>query len=32
MAVRFRSGGCLISIILSLFLTLVLNLMIRGCS
>ena len=32
MAVKFRTGGCLVSIILSLFLTLVLNLMLRGCS
>jgi hypothetical protein len=32
MAVRFRSSGCLMSIVLSVGLTLVLNLALRGCS
>ena len=30
--VRFRSSGCLISIILSVVLTIVLNLALRGCA
>lgn len=32
MAVRFRTSGCLFSIIASVALTIVLNLMLRGCS
>lgn len=32
MAVRFRSAGCLWSIILSVVLTVVLNLALRGCA
>ncbi len=32
MPIRFRTSGCLFSIIASLALTLLLNLMIRGCS
>jgi hypothetical protein len=32
MAVRFRMTGCWMSIILSLFLTLVINLALRGCN
>ena len=32
MAVRFRTSGCLYSIILSIVLTVVLNLALRGCS
>lgn len=32
MPVRFRMTGCWMSIILSLFLTLLLNLLIRGCN
>jgi hypothetical protein len=32
MAVRFRTGGCLISIIASLALTLLLNLALRACA
>jgi len=32
MAIRFRSSGCLFSIIASVLLTIVLNLMLRGCS
>jgi hypothetical protein len=32
MPVRFRSSGCLVSIILSIALTILLNLMLRGCS
>jgi hypothetical protein len=32
MPVRFRSSGCLFSIIASIVLTVVLNLMLRGCS
>jgi hypothetical protein len=32
MAIRFRTSGCLFSIIASLALTLLLNLMLRGCS
>ena len=30
--VRFRTSGCLMSIILSVVLTIVLNLALRGCS
>lgn len=32
MAVRFRTSGCLLSIILSVVLTVVLNLALRACS
>jgi hypothetical protein len=32
MAIRFRTSGCLFSIIASVVLTILLNLMIRGCS
>lgn len=32
MAVRFRSGGCLWSIVVSVVLTVVLNLALRGCT
>jgi hypothetical protein len=32
MPVRFRMTGCWLSIILSLFLTLVINLALRGCN
>jgi hypothetical protein len=32
MPVRFRTSGCLFSIIASILLTLVLNLLLRGCS
>jgi hypothetical protein len=32
MAIRFRSSGCLFSIIASIALTILLNLMLRGCS
>ncbi|MDB4949077.1 MAG: hypothetical protein JWM27_1726 [Gemmatimonadetes bacterium] len=32
MAVRFRSSGCLMSVVLSVVLTIVLNLALRGCS
>jgi hypothetical protein len=32
MAIRFRSSGCLFSILASVVLTVVLNLMLRGCS
>lgn len=32
MAMRFRTSGCLYSIILSIVLTVVLNLALRGCS
>jgi hypothetical protein len=32
MAVQFRTMGCLTSIILSIILTVVLNLLVRGCS
>jgi hypothetical protein len=32
MPIRFRSSGCLFSIIASIALTIVLNLMLRGCS
>jgi hypothetical protein len=32
MAIRFRSSGCLFSILASVILTVVLNLMLRGCS
>ena len=32
MPVRFRTSGCLISIIVSVVLTVALNLMLRGCS
>lgn len=32
MPVKFRMSGCWMSILLSIFLTFVLNLMLRGCS
>jgi hypothetical protein len=32
MPIRFRTSGCLFSIIASIVLTIVLNLMLRGCS
>jgi hypothetical protein len=32
MAVRFRMSGCLFSIIASIVLTILLNLLLRGCS
>ncbi len=32
MAVRFRTGGCLASIVLSVVLTIVLNVLLRACS
>lgn len=32
MPVKFRMSGCWMSILLSIFLTIVLNLMLRGCS
>ena len=32
MAIRFRTSGCLFSIIASVVLTILLNLMLRGCS
>ncbi len=32
MAVKFRSTGCMASIVLSVVLTVVLNLALRGCS
>ena len=32
MAIRFRTSGCLFSIIASIVLTILLNLMLRGCS
>ncbi len=32
MAIRFQRSGCLFSIIASIFLTVVLNLLLRGCS
>lgn len=32
MPVRFRMAGCWLSILLSLFLTLLLNLALRGCN
>jgi hypothetical protein len=32
MAIQIRSTGCLLSIVLSLALTLILNLLLRGCA
>jgi hypothetical protein len=32
MQIRFQRSGCLFSIIASIFLTVVLNLLLRGCS
>jgi hypothetical protein len=32
MAVRVRTGGCLLSIVLSVVLTIVLNVLLRGCA
>jgi hypothetical protein len=32
MPVQFRKGGCLFSIVASIALTILLNLMLRGCS
>ncbi len=32
MAIKVRTSGCLISIVVSVALTVVLNLMLRGCS
>jgi hypothetical protein len=32
MAVKFRTTGCMASIVLSILLTVVLNLLLRGCS
>jgi hypothetical protein len=32
MAVRFRTSGCLVSIIASIALTILLNLLLRGCA
>jgi hypothetical protein len=31
-AIRFQRSGCLFSIVASIFLTVVLNLLLRGCS